>query len=385
MVGKNGDEYRMAFAIVLVLIVVASVLFHFLSPWWFTPVASNWGSLDDTIIITFWITGFVFIAINLFIAYAVVRYRHRKESRAAYEPENKKLEWWLSGFTTLGVVAMLAPGLFVYANMISAPKDASIIEVVGQQWQWGFRFPGQDGKLGVTHTEIISPDNPFGISPDDPTGKDDILIQGSDLHLPLNKPVKVLLRSKDVIHDFFVPQFRVKLDIVPGMVSSIWFTPTRTGKFEIVCSEYCGVGHFNMRGHVVVEEEAQFQAWLNSQPTYAQSLVKGGDAASGDLSQQGKQLAQNRGCVACHSADGSASVGPTWKDLYGKTEKLASGNTVVVDETYLKESILSPNAKIVQGFPAVMPPSNFNDQELAALIAYIKSDSSKGASDTGQK
>ena len=139
----------MILAIALVLLVVGSVLFHFLSPWYFTPIASNWGTIDDTISITFWVTGFVFVAVNLFMAYCVIRFRHRKGRRAAYEPENKKLEWWLTGVTTVGVAAMLAPGLFVWANFVDVPEDAPIVEVVGQQWHWSYRFPGKDGKLGT--------------------------------------------------------------------------------------------------------------------------------------------------------------------------------------------------------------------------------------------
>ena len=118
----------MVLAIVLVLLVVGSVLFHYLSPWYFTPVASNWGMIDDTVTLTFWVTGFVFVSINLFMAYCVVRYRHRKGVTAHYEPENKKLEWWLTGLTTVGVVAMLAPGLFVWAKIVEVPKDAAVFE-----------------------------------------------------------------------------------------------------------------------------------------------------------------------------------------------------------------------------------------------------------------
>ena len=374
----------MAFAIVLILIVVASVVFHFLSPWWFTPVASNWGGVDDTINITFVVTGIAFVAINLFIAYAIVRYRHREGRRAAYEPESKKLEWWLSGLTTVGVCAMLAPGLFVYNDLIHPPKDAMIVEVLAQQWQWRYRFPGKDGKLGLTDPQFIRADDPFGMNPADPNGRDDVLIDGPELHLPLNKPVKILQRSRDVLHTFYVPQFRVKTDVVPGMVSYFWLTPTRAGRFEALCSQFCGVGHFNMRGHVVVEEEGGFQAWLNAKPTFAQLSAGGGDTVADTLSNQGKQLAQTQACVACHSLDGSASVGPTWKGLYGKSETLADGRSVVADEDYLKESILDPLAKVVKGYPPVMPKASLSEQQVAALVAYIKAASGKGEADAGQ-
>ncbi|MFQ5533562.1 MAG: cytochrome c oxidase subunit II [Sphingomonadales bacterium] len=269
----------MVLAVVLVLLVVGSVLFNFLSPWWFTPLASNWGTIDDTLIITFVITGVVFAAVVLFLAYAVFRYRHTRDRQAAYEPENKKLELWLTGLTTVGVVAMLAPGLFVWAQFVTVPEDAMAFEVVGEQWQWSFRFPGQDGVLGTVDSRHISYENPFGLNPDDPNGQDDILVESDEVHLPIGRPIKVLLRSKDVLHDFYVPQFRAKMDLVPGLVSYFWLTPTRTGTFEILCAELCGIGHHMMRGHVVVEEESAYQTWLNAQPTFARLSA---DAAIGE-------------------------------------------------------------------------------------------------------
>jgi len=283
-------------AIVLVILIVGSVLFHFLSPWYFTPIASNWGAMDDTITITFWITGFVFVAVNLFMAYCVVRYRQRKGSKAAYEPENKKLESWLGGLSSLGIAAMLAPGLFVWAKVVDVPQDAAVFEAVGQQWHWSYRFPGKDGKLGTVDARHVSDQNPFGMNPDDPDGQDDVLVSSPEVHLPLGKPVKALLRAKDVLHNFAVPQFRVKMDLVPGLVTYIWFTPTRVGKFDLLCNELCGVGHFVMRGKVVVEEEQAYQAWLGSQPTYAQILAQ----AAGGTAAAGKALYAV--CAGCHGA-----------------------------------------------------------------------------------
>ncbi|MBI3371583.1 MAG: c-type cytochrome [Betaproteobacteria bacterium] len=285
----------MPIAIALILLVLGSVLFHLLSPWYFTPIASNWGTIDDTISLTFWVTGFVFVAVNLFMAYCVIRYRQRKGSRAAYEPENKKLEWWLTGLTAAGVVAMLAPGLLVWAKFVDVPKDAAVVEAVGKQWHWSYRFPGADGKLGTVDARYVGDKNPFGINPDDPNGQDDILVASPEVHLPIGKPVKVLLRSIDVLHDFTVAQFRVKMDLVPGLVTYIWFAPTRTGKFDLLCEELCGIGHFVMRGSVVVEEETAFKAWLGNYPTFAQTSARAaGDAAAG------KPLYAV--CAACHGS-----------------------------------------------------------------------------------
>ncbi len=264
----------MLVAVILLLVGVGSVVFHFWSPWWWTPIASNWGFIDDTIIITFWITGVVFVAVILFMAYCVYRFRHRPGIRAAYEPENKRLEWWLTILTALGVVAMLTPGLFVWNQYVTVPEGADEFEVLGQQWQWGFRYPGKDGVMGTSDAKFVDSDNPFGLNLDDPNGQDDILIEGDDLHLPLGRPVKALLRSIDVLHDFYVPQFRAKMDLVPGQVTFFWFIPTRTGSFEILCAELCGVGHHVMRGTVIVEEETVYQAWLDEQPTFAESLAQ---------------------------------------------------------------------------------------------------------------
>jgi cytochrome c oxidase subunit II len=257
----------------LIVLVIGSVVFHLLSPWWFTPIASNWGYIDDTIVITFWITGVAFVAIIMFMAYCLLRFRHQTGTRAAYEPENKRLEWWLTVLTSLGVAGLLTPGLFVWNQFITVPAGADTIEVMGQQWQFNFRLPGKDGVLGTSDTRNVTPENPFGLNPNDPNGQDDVLIAAQDLHLPLNRPVKVLLRSIDTLHDFYVPQFRAKMDMVPGMVTYFWFTPTRAGTFESICAELCGTGHYTMRAVVVVDEENAYQAWLQEQSTFKQSLA----------------------------------------------------------------------------------------------------------------
>ncbi len=264
----------MAVAIILVLIAVGSVVFHIFSPWWWTPIASNWHYVDDTITATFWITGLVFTAIVLFMAYCVFRFHHVEGRRAEYEPENKRLEWQLTIATTIGVAAMLAPGLIVWNQYITPPANATEVEVVGQQWQWSFRLPGTDGRLGKADTTLVDSRNPLGVSKSDPNAQDDVVIENDDLHLPIGKPVKLLLRSVDVLHNFYVPQFRAKMDMVPGLVTYYWFIPTRTGKFEVLCAELCGVAHSRMRGIVVVDEDGDYQTWLGKQRTFAQVLAR---------------------------------------------------------------------------------------------------------------
>ena len=267
----------MKIAFALIVLAVGSVVFHLLSPWWWTPIASNWTYIDHTITLTFWITGTVFVAIVLFMAYCLLRFRHQTGTQAAYEPENKKLEWWLTVLTSVGVAALLAPGLFVWHQFVTVPKEADVVEIIGQQWQWNFRLPGKDGVLGTSDTRNVSPENPLGLNPNDPHGQDDVLIEGGDLHLPLNRPVKVLLRSIDTIHDFYVPEFRAKMDIVPGMVTYFWFTPTRSGTFAAICAELCGTGHYTMRGVVVVDEVSAYQAWLQEQSTFKQTSADAGN------------------------------------------------------------------------------------------------------------
>lgn len=291
----------MAIAVGILLLVVITVLFHFYSPWWFTPIAADWAAIDLTVDITFWITGIVFIILNGFLVWVIIRYRHRQGQKSHYEPESKKLEWWLTIITTIGVVALLAPGLWVWDRIITVPDDAEIVEVVGQQWHWSFRFPGEDGVLGQVSISLMSVDNPFGMKPDDPAGKDDVLIANGELHIPVDKTYKFVLRSKDVLHNFTVPQFRVKMDLIPGTTSYTWLTPTRTGRFDIMCEELCGIGHFAMRGAVVVEEKAAFDDWLASYPTFAEVLLNPQpDIANGK--------ARYIVCAACHGLQGEGNA-----------------------------------------------------------------------------
>ena len=263
----------MLVAIVLALVILGSIAFHIWTPWWWTEVASNWGNIDDTIILTFWVTGAVFIAVCLFMAYCVWRFEYKENRKAEYKPENAKLEWALTIFTTLGVIALLAPGLIVWNKYVTVPDEAVDIEVMAQQWFWNYRLPGKDGVLGTTDIRNITDENPFGLNLDDLTGYDDILIQAEDLHILNNQPVKINLRSIDVLHDFYVPQFRAKMDMVPGVVTYYWFTPIKTGNFEILCAEYCGTGHYAMRGRVQVDEETEYQQWLEEQITFKEMLA----------------------------------------------------------------------------------------------------------------
>ncbi len=259
----------MIVALVFALIAIGTLLFHLLSPWWWTPIASNWGAIDTTMNIMFAITGIVCIVIILFMSYCIYRFRHRDGVRAIRLPLHSRLEFGLTAATTVGVAAMLTPGLLVWNDFITVPNDALTVEVMGQQWQWSYRLPGKDRRLGASDVRFVSSDNPMGVNPKDPAAADDVIITGDDLHLPLGKPVKILLRSLDVIHDFYVPEFRAKMDLMPGMETYFWLTPERTGKFEILCAAYCGVGHPQMRGQVVVDSSRAFEDWLTKQKTFS--------------------------------------------------------------------------------------------------------------------
>lgn len=352
----------MKIVIVLILLVIATVVFHFVSPWYFTPIASNWSSIDDTIDLTLVITGLVFVLVNLFLAYCIYHYRHDKKKRSHYDPENHKLEIGLTVITSIGVAAMLAPGLFVWAEFVNVPKEAHYIEAVGQQWQWSFRTPGKDGVLGKVDSRFVSASNPFGMDPKDETGQDDVLVSGNEVHLPIDKPVKLLLRSKDVLHNFTVPQFRVKMDLVPGMVTYVWLTPTRTGSFEILCEELCGIAHFVMRGRVIVESEKDYESWLTTQPTYAETQnIVAGDPTLGKASYAL--------CGACHGSQGEGNVALNAPSLGGMSDWYLARQL-----NYYKKGIRGAHKDDLIGKQmAPMAATLIDEKAVSNIAAYIQS------------
>ena len=364
----------MAVAIFLLIIVVGSVVFTFVSPWWFSEIASNWGNIDTTVLITFWVCGVVFVAVGLFMAYSTWKFRYREDSRAEYEPENSRLEWALTIVTTIGVALMLAPGLIVWEDYVNVPDDAQEFEVLAKQWTWAFRFPGADGKFGTVNVRNVNIDNPFGMN-DDPNGADDVLVNRNEVHLPINQPFKVLLRSNDVLHDFWVPEIRAKMDAVPGMITYFWFEPTRTGKYDILCAELCGRSHYTMRGQLYIDTQEDFDAWLAEQPTWEQMQAGIEPKVYSALGRRGREVADTQGCFACHSLDGSQVVGPTWQGLWGRSRTLADGTSVTADGSYIEESVREPALRLVEGFAPVMiryDAEIISDADLAALVAYLR-------------
>jgi len=240
----------------LVLVVVATFYF---TKTWLPPLKSDRIAIDHALAITLAVTGLVFIVTNLMLAWFGYAYQDGPGAKAAYWHDSPRLEmtWTL---VTAGILAIfLFNALSLWAKVTAPPPaDAVLIEVTGQQFAWNVRYPGKDGVLGKTDHLQASQDNPIGLVKDDPAAKDDLLLL-NQIYLPKDKPVRVQVRSMDVIHSFFLPNFRVKQDAMPGMTIDIWFTPTELGDFEIACAEHCGLGHYRMRGAVHVVPAADLE------------------------------------------------------------------------------------------------------------------------------
>ena len=365
----------MAASIVFALFTIFVILFNYYSienQFWFPELASNWGDLDTATLITLTISGVVFVGLSLFICYCLIRFRHQENRKAVYQIENKKIEGWLIGLTTLGVIALLAPGLMVYNQLINEPEDSIRIEAIGEQWTWSFRLPGADNRFGKTNPKYFGIKNNFGLDPNDQYSQDDVLIESNVLHLPVNQPIALSLRSKDVLHDFYVPQFRVKMDLVPGQLTNLWFEPNVEGEYEILCAEYCGVQHTYMRGLVIVESREKYEQWLSEQITFANSLLSLSSNTNEQEIVSGEMLSIRLGCMACHSIDGSDGIGSSWKGLFGEERILTNGKTIIADREYLKESIVSPNSNILLDYPPIMPSYDLSDEELDQIIEFIQ-------------
>ncbi len=361
----------MLIAAILLVVVLGSVIFNFLSPWTFLELGSNWALIDFTVLVTFVICGVAFVILGLYMVWWVYKYRYVPGRLAEYEPENPKLEARLTIITTIGVVVMLAPGLVAWDQYVRVPPDATELEVNSEQWKWSYRLPGEDGIFGFAHNKYITFENPMGIKDGDPYAEDDIIITSQTVKIPIDRKVKVLLRSKDVLHDFWVPEIRAKMDSVPGMVTYFWFQPTLLGEFDVLCAELCGRGHHTMRGEMHVVSLDEYETWLGDQLTWAE--MKAGAVPLSPQALQGRSIAESNGCFACHSLDGSRMVGPTWTNLWGSTVQMEDGTSLVVDEEYVRESIAEPDVKIREGYSPEMVAVELTDEEVAAVIDFLKS------------
>lgn len=248
------------------------------------PAASDHGEKIDTMIwITLGITFVVFVITQILLFWFSYKYQEKEGQKAYYFPHNNKLEVIWTVIPAITLTVLVGFGLFYWFQITGeAPKDAQVIEVTGSQFKWEFRYPGKDGKLGKKYYKEINEDksNPLGQIWSDPDNHDDIVVT-QEVHLVVNKPVKFIIGSKDVIHDFGLAHFRMKMDAVPGTPTTMWFTPKYTTRemkakygddfnYEISCDQMCGPGHYGMRGVIVVESQAEFKAWLaQKQPQYA--------------------------------------------------------------------------------------------------------------------
>ena len=277
-------------------------------------------------------SAFFTIAVSAAVIYLGIKYHKTHEGQIGARIEgNLPLELLWSVIPTMIAMVMFAWGASVYYHLRTPPDEALHLYAVGKQWMWKFQ-----------HLE----------------GQREI----NELHVPAGRPVKITISSEDVLHSLYFPAFRTKMDAIPGRYTELWFEPQQAGVYHIFCAEYCGTNHAGMIGNVTVLEPAAYQAWLQG----------GGD--EGTLAQRGSKLFNDLACSTCHLDTGQGR-GPSLKDIVGKTEELQDGSTVVVDEAYLRESILQSQAKIVKGFQPLMPTFQglISEENLVALIEHVKS------------
>jgi len=278
------------------------------------------------------VAAFFSLLIAGLIIYFAIKYRRRSSREIGQRlPTHYALEitWTVIPFIITMVLFVWASR--VYVDMVHPPIETLNIYVVAKQWMW--KFQHLDGQREI-----------------------------NELHLPVGRDVKLIATSEDVIHDFFVPAFRVKVDVVPGRYVTIWFHPTKAGRYRLFCAEYCGTKHSGMIGEVVVLDPPEFQAWLS------------GGATQQTLSEAGQQLFSDLACNTCHRPD-LKGRGPVLENLFGSTVTLQSGEKVTADEAYIRESILNPAAKITAGYQPIMPTfqGQVSEEQLLALVEYVKS------------
>jgi len=249
----------------ILVLIVASLYLFIAKPFWFPTLASeHGGKIDSLFMAVLVVSGIAFVLVQGALGFFVARYGENGRERAAYWHDNPKAEAILLIATAVILTVLVFMGQRVWASIYfaDAPANATIIQVTGEQFSWNFHYPGADGQFGRTDTKLITSTNNVAIDRPDPVAKDDV-VTVNIMHVPVGKPVRVRLRSKDVIHSFFLPNFRVKQDAVPGMGIEVWFTPTKAGQYEIACAELCGLGHYRMRGALTVDEsEEAFNKWM---------------------------------------------------------------------------------------------------------------------------
>jgi len=298
----------------------------------YPEAASDWAFRTDLLqlYINAWtviFTGIVFLGVFFF----AIKYRRRSEDerpRAILGSLPLELSWTIIPFFI--AMTMFVWGATLFFEYASPPENAMEIYVTGKQWMW--------------HTQH-------------PEGQREI----NELHVPTGRPVKLTMTSEDVIHSFFIPAFRLKRDVLPGRYATIWFNATKPGKYRLFCAEYCGTQHSKMGGWVYVMEPAAYEAWLSG-------------GGLGSMASQGEALFSQLGCVSCHRVDTQGRC-PSLQNVFGSVVELQGNRTVLADETYVRESILNPSAKVVAGFQNIMPSfqGQVSEQNILQLMAYVKS------------
>lgn len=275
----------------------------------------------------------------------LIRFRRKKrpEHLTAYITGHTATELSVAGILLVWVMVIFYWGWIDYKKLRTAPPGAMEIYVTARQWSWQFRYP--EGQTLM-----------------------------NEMIVPKGKPVKLIMTSEDVLHSFFVPDFRIKQDLIPKTYTSLWFEATKTGEFPVFCAEYCGAAHSGMLAKVKVVEPEEFEDWELSGKFAA--LEK----PSGNLLEQGKTLYNAKACSACHATDDKVLIGPSFAGIFGDEAELEGGAKALVDENYIRESLMEPNAKVVKGFQPLMPTmkGQLTDDEINALIEFIKSLSAEG-------
>jgi cytochrome c oxidase subunit 2 len=299
---------------------------------WFPPQASTTAaSVDRLLYMLTTICGIVGLGVAVVLIYFAVRYRRRRNTPIPPEMRGNtplELTWTITPMLIFIVFFFL--GAIVYFDSYRAPDDATEVYVVGKQWMWKFQHP--EGQREI-----------------------------NELHVPVGQSFKLMMTSEDVIHSFFVPAFRVHMDVLPGRYSSVWFQPSQPGQYHLFCSQYCGTNHAGMVGTVYVMEPADYERWLHL-------------SAEGSMALEGRKVFLKYRCISCHSADENARA-PVLEDLYMRPVHLRDGAAVVADDDYIRESIYDPGKKIVQGWENLMPTfkGQVSPEEVNQLIAYFKS------------
>ena len=284
--------------------------------------------------------SFLFALITVPLVYSLIVFRRRKgdTTDAEHMEGNTRLE---IAWTIVPLFIVLAYAYIGAVNLAETRRldpDAMVVRVTGLQWSWTFEYPSVNG----------------------------LTVVSDELHLPVGRQVLLRMTSNDVIHSFWVPEFRVKQDLVPGRITELRVTPTLEGDYKVRCAELCGTAHYSMEKPVIVSSQEEFDAWMEQQLELAEE-------ASQTPEGRGQALVVANGCAACHSINGAPGIGPTWFGLFGRQERLIDGSVVTVDEEYIHESIVAPQAKIVAGFEnQLMPVYQFTDEQVADIIAYIK-------------